>query len=160
MRSLRRAALAAAVILVVGAVAALSAGSALPAQAGEGSLVEVVSHKSFDATKTTLVNGIKAAGFTVLGDFNYQMMQKMVGRDVAPAEGFAYFRPDLGTPIFANDPRAAVDIPLKIAVVTDSGKVMVLYRKAGDLFAPYHGLGGLAQKLDSLTEQIVKQATQ
>jgi uncharacterized protein (DUF302 family) len=163
MLALRRVALLVTVTLTIAAVTSLSTGfRPAAARAGEGglSLVQVTSHKSFEATKTALLNGIKAAGFVVLGDFNYQMMQKMVGRDIAPAEGFNYFRPDLGTPIFANDPRAAVNIPLKIAVITDGGKVMVLYYRATSLFAQYRGLGDLAQKLDGLTEQIVKQATQ
>jgi uncharacterized protein (DUF302 family) len=160
MRGVRHTVLTLAAVLVVGAVAALSLGSAVPARGGQEDVVEVVSHKNFDETNAALKNGIKAAGFTVLGDFNYQMMQKMVGRDVAPAEGYNYFRPDLGTPIFANDPRAALEIPLKIAIVTVGGKVMVRYRKAEVLFAGYRGLGDLARKLDGLTEQIVKQATQ
>jgi len=148
----------AAAVVLVGVLAALSIGLTAPTQAGQEDVVEVVSHKDFAATKAALESGIKAAGFVVLGDFNYQMMQKMVNRDIAPAEGFNYFRPDLGTPIFANDPRAALEI--KIVVVTTGGKVVVRYRKAAVLFASYRGLGDLAKKLDGLTEQIVKQATQ
>jgi uncharacterized protein (DUF302 family) len=150
----------AAAVVLVGVLGALSIGPAAPTRAGEESVVEVVSKKSFQETKAGLESGIKGAGFVVLGDFNYQMMQKMVNRDIAPAEGFNYFRPDLGTPIFANDPRAALEIPLKIVVVTVGGKAVVRYRKAATVFASYRGLGDLAKKLDGLTEQIVKQATQ
>ncbi len=150
----------AAVVVLIGVLAALSIGPIAPTRAGLEDVVEVVSHKDFAATKTALESGIKAAGFVVLGDFNYQMMQKMVNRDIAPAEGFNYFRPDLGTPIFANDPRAALEIPLKIVVVTTGGKVVVRYRKAEALFASYRGLEDLAKKLDGLTGEIVKKATQ
>jgi len=150
----------AAAVVLVGVLAVLGIGPAAPTRAAQEDVTEVVSNKDFAATKTALESGIKAAGFVVLGDFNYQMMQKMVNRDIAPAEGFNYFRPDLGTPIFANDPRAALEIPLKIVVVTTGGKVVVRYRKAGVLFAPYRGLGDLARKLDGLTGEIVKKATQ
>jgi uncharacterized protein (DUF302 family) len=148
-------------IFLLAALVVLSIGPAAPTRAGEGTgVIEVASHKTFVETKAALVSGIKAAGFVVLSDIDHQMMLKMMNRDIAPAETFEYFRGDLGWPIFANDPRAALEIPLRILVITEGGKVVVRYHKAEALFAPYRGLGDLAKKLDGLTEQIVKQATQ
>ena len=40
------------------------------------------------------------------------------------------FRPDLGTPIFDNDPSAAMEIPVKILLYERDGKTEIRYKKS------------------------------
>ena len=88
-------------------------------------------------------------------------MQKMVGRNIRPAKGFAYFRPDLGTPIFQNDPRAALEIPFKLLVLERSdGKVVISYKKPSSTFEPYKGLSKLGKRLDDLVDKLTDAAIQ
>ncbi|MFQ5876028.1 MAG: DUF302 domain-containing protein [Dehalococcoidia bacterium] len=117
--------------------------------------VEKVSKSSFNRTLRKLDRAFKASSLLILGEFNYQKMQKMVGRTIRPAKGFAYFRPDLGTPIFRNDPRAALEIPLKLLVRQRSdGKVVISYRKPSAVLKEYEGLSDLAKRLDDLVDKL------
>ncbi len=122
--------------------------------------VEKVSTHNFQQTVNRLQQAMKSARLLILGEFDYQKMQRMVGKRVKPAKGFNFFRPDLGTPIFANDPNAALEIPLKIVVLDRGGQVVVRYRKPSDVFAPYNGLSDLGKQLDTLVDQIAAAATQ
>ena len=121
--------------------------------------VEKVSKHNFQQTVNRLGQAMKSARFLILGEFDYQKMQRMVGKRVKPAKGFNFFRPDLGTPIFANDPNAALEIPLKIIVLEKGGQVVVRYRKPSDIFREYKGLSGLGKQLDALVEQLATTAT-
>lgn len=122
-------------------------------------VVEKVSKQDFQRTVRQLEQAIKGARFLILGEFDYQKMQKMVGKSVKPAKGFNFFRPDLGTPIFENDPNAALEIPLKVVVLDRGGDVVVLYRKPSDVLQPYKGLSDLGKRLDDLVDQLAATAT-
>jgi uncharacterized protein (DUF302 family) len=122
-------------------------------------IVEKASKNNFQQTMQKLEQAIKGAKLLILGEFDYQKMQKMVGKTVKPAKGFNFFRPDLGIPIFENDPKAALEIPLKIAVIEGSDGVIVRYRKPSAIFQSYNGLQDLGKRLDTLVEQLADAAT-
>ena len=121
--------------------------------------VEKVSKHNFQQTVRKLGQAMKSARLLILGEFDYQKMQRMVGKSIKPAKGFNFFRPDLGTPIFANDPNAALEVPLKIIVLDKGDKVVVRYRKPSDTFSQYKGLSNLGKQLDALVEQLATAAT-
>lgn len=132
-------------------------GSAAPSRAQDR--VEKVSKHSFSRTARKLDQAFKASSLLILGEFDYQKMQKMVGRNVRSAKGFAFFRPDLGTPIFQNDPRAALEVPLKLLVHEDSGgKVIISYRKPSSVLREYNGLSDLGKSLDDLVNKLTDAA--
>jgi len=121
---------------------------------------EKESSKDFATTARQLSNAFRAANLLVLGEFDYQKMQRMVGKSARPAMGYNFFRPDLGIPIFENDPRASLEVPLKLNVLEmPDGKVVVRYRKPSEIFAPYSGLEDLGKRLDGIVEQLVAEAT-
>jgi uncharacterized protein (DUF302 family) len=124
-----------------------------------GTIVEKVANHPFAAVDAKLQAAIKGARLIIVGEPNYQMMQRMVGRERKPAKAYFVFRPDLGTPIFDNDPTAAMEIPLKILLFErGDGKVVIRYKKPSSVLADYKGLESLGKQLDDLVAQLTDAA--
>jgi len=82
-----------------------------------------------------------------------------VGRERKPAKAYFVFRPDLGTPIFDNDPTAAMEIPLKILFFErGDGKTVIRYKKPSTILADYKGLDALGKQLDDLVASLTDAA--
>lgn len=140
--------------------------SAVPAHATQetkfsgGVIVEKVSPSPFPSTDAKLQAAIKGARLIIVGEPNYQMMQRMVGRERKPAKAYFVFRPDLGTPIFDNDPAAAMEVPLKILLYErDDKKTVIRYKKPSSVLADYKGLDSLGKQLDELIGTLTDAAT-
>lgn len=121
--------------------------------------VEKKSNNDFNTTIRKLDAALRAANLMVLGEYDYQKMQRMVGKTVRPNKGYAVFRPDLGIPIFESDPRASLEIPLKLNVIDTGGGIILRYRRPSDVLGKYPGLSDLGKRLDDLVNQIVDAAT-
>ncbi|WP_447973848.1 DUF302 domain-containing protein [Nitrospira sp. Kam-Ns4a] len=122
-----------------------------------GVIVEQVSSVPYAQAVAKIEAAIKGARLVVVGEPNYQMMQRMVGRERKGAKAYFIFRPDLGTPIFDNDPNAAMEIPLKILIMEGSdGKTVIRYKKPSSVLADYKGLSGLGQQLDDIMAKIAE----
>ncbi len=120
-----------------------------------GVIVEKVANHPFAAVDAKLQAAIKGAKLVIVGEPNYQMMQRMVGRERKPAKAYFVFRPDLGTPIFDNDPTAAMEVPLKILLMErGDGKTVIRYKKPSSVLADYKGLESLGKQLDDLLAQL------
>lgn len=153
-------------IVLWGALAAMTAlvmlidlGSAAETQIKPPIVVEKVSDLTYAQALAKFEAAVKGSRMVIVGEPNYQMMQRMVGRERKGAKGYFIFRPDLGTPIFDNDFRAALEIPLKVIFLEQSdGKVLIRYYKPSSLLANYKGLDSLAADLDKLLNQITDAA--
>jgi len=120
-----------------------------------GVIVEKQSTLPFRRAIANVQRAIKSARFIIVGEPNYQLMQRMVGRERAGAKGFFLYRPDLGIPVFDNDPKAAMEIPLKIVIWEGSdGKGIIRYKQPSSLLADYKALGDLGSELDQLMVKI------
>lgn len=130
-------------------------GVAKEVQARPAIIVEKVSTLSHSQALARFEAAVKGARMIIVGEPNYQMMQRMVGRERRPAKGFFIFRPDLGTPIFDNDFKAALEVPLKVVFLEQpDGKVLIRYYKPSTLLANYNGLRSLGEDLDKLLDQL------
>jgi uncharacterized protein (DUF302 family) len=122
-------------------------------------IVERISDKPYAQTVAKIEGAIKAARFMIIGEPNYQMMQRMVGRERRGAKAYFIFRPDLGTPVFDNDYNAAMEVPLKILIYErEDKKTVIRYKKPSSALADYKGLQSLGQNLDKQLEDIVSAA--
>lgn len=136
-----------------------------PALAGEVKLpsgiviVEKVVGKPYAATVARVEAAVKGANMIIVGEPNYQAMQRMVGREIKGAKAYFIFRPNLGIPIFEKDVNAALEVPLKVLIYDKGGSQTVIrYRKPSNAFADYNGLDGLGRDLDELMEKITDAA--
>jgi uncharacterized protein (DUF302 family) len=122
-------------------------------------VVEKVLDKPYAQSVARLEAAIKAARFMVIGEPNYQMMQRMVGRERRGSKAYFIFRPDLGIPIFDNDYNAAMEIPLKILVYErEDKKTVIRYKLPSSALADYRGLAALGKELDKALDDIVAAA--
>lgn len=149
-------------VIVTGLVVGLGVA---PALAGEVKLpsgiviVEKVVSKPYAATVARVEAAVKAANLIIVGEPNYQMMQRMVGREIKGAKAYFIFRPNLGIPIFEKDVNAALEIPLKVLIYDRGGNQTVIrYRKPSNALADYAGLDGLGKDLDELMDRITAAA--
>lgn len=132
-----------------------------PAGAAE-EIVEKVSSLSYDQTVSRIEAAVKGANLMIIGEPNYQAMQRMVGKQIRPAKAYFVFRPDLGIPVFETDYRAALEIPLKILVFErEDGKAVIRYYQPSSLLKKYgSGLDDMGRNLDRIIDQIATAATQ
>lgn len=120
-----------------------------------GVIIEKQSTLPFRAVIAKIEHAIKGARFIIVGEPNYQLMQRMVGRERAGAKGFFLYRPDLGIPVFDNDPKAAMEIPLKIVIWEGAdGKGIIRYKQPSSVLADYKSLANLGSELDQLMVKI------
>ncbi len=120
-----------------------------------GVIIEKQSTLPFRRAIANVQRAIKSARFIIVGEPNYQLMQRMVGRERAGAKGFFLYRPDLGIPVFDNDPKAAMEIPLKIVIWEGSdGKGIIRYKQPSSVLSDYKALSDLGGELDQLMVKI------
>lgn len=122
-------------------------------------IVEKVINKPYPATVARVEAAVKGANLIIVGEPNYQLMQRMVGREIRGAKAYFIFRPNLGIPIFEKDFNAALEIPLKVLIYDKGGNQTVIrYRKPSNALADYTGLDGFAKELDEILDKITDAA--
>lgn len=121
-------------------------------------IVEKVVNKPYAATVARIEAAIKGARLVIVGEPNYQMMQRMAGREIRGAKAYFIFRPDIGIPIFEKDYNAALEVPLKVLIYDKGGQTVIRYRKPSNALADYSGLDSLGKQLDEIMNQITDAA--
>jgi len=119
-------------------------------------LVTVPSSYGFDDTVDLLKGAIEEENLMVIYEVNAQQMLRMVGMQTKGMKQILFFHPRYMKRIIETNRNGAIVPPLKIAVMEmPNGKVMVRYAKPTYLFAPFDGLGEVAQELEELVAKIV-----
>ncbi|MGX4804896.1 DUF302 domain-containing protein [Bradyrhizobium guangdongense] len=102
---------------------------------------------SFQDTITHLQSALQAKGFVIFAIIDQQKAARAVGLDMPPTTLLIYGNPKGGTPLMLAAPDFALELPLKVLVREESGKVLVVFTPAAALEGR-HGLpAGLASKL-------------
>jgi uncharacterized protein (DUF302 family) len=105
-----------------------------------------------------LREAIEAADFWILQEIDPQMLLKRGGYLIAPVRQILFFQPRFMARILEADPAAAVEAPLKIAILElPGGTVQVRWINPAAAFARYGStvLADLGQELSAACEQIV-----
>lgn len=113
----------------------------------------------FGEVVTNLKKAIASRKLVIVKQVPFQKMVAMVGVKTGKTMGFEVFHPRYGKVIFAKDTNALIDVPLRIVLKEEGGKVILQYRKPSATFAPYSGLSGLGKELDTVFADIVKRTT-
>ena len=93
------------------------------------------SRYDFAATVTALETAIQEKGMTLFARIDHQAAAKEAGLDMQPATVLIYGSPKAGTPLMQNDPTLALQLPLKVLITENDGKVQVLLNSAGQVVA-------------------------
>ena len=91
------------------------------------------SRYDFAATVTALETAIQEKGMTLFARIDHQAAAK--GLDMQPATVLIYGSPKAGTPLMQNDPTLALQLPLKVLITENDGKVQVLLNSAEQVVA-------------------------
>ena len=93
------------------------------------------SRYDFAATVTALETAIQEKGMTLFARIDHQAAAKEAGLDIQPATVLIYGSPKAGTPLMQNDPTLALQLPLKVLITENDGKVQVLLNSAEQVVA-------------------------
>ena len=93
------------------------------------------SRYDFAATVTALETAIQEKGMTLFARIDHQAAAKEAGLDMQPATVLIYGSPKAGTPLMQNDPTLALQLPLKVLITENGGKVQVLLNSAEQVVA-------------------------
>ena len=118
-------------------------------------LVTVPSKYGFDDTVSLLKGTIEGENLMVIHEVDAQRMLRMVEMQTGGIKQILFFHPRYMKRIIETNRNGAIIPPLKIVVMEmPDGKVMVRYPKPTYLFAPFDGLGDIAQELEGVVEKI------
>ncbi len=129
----------------------------------ENTMITKKSSHSVKVTLDRLEAALKEKGITVAVRWDHAGAAQGVGMPLRPMEVLIFGNPKLGTPLMQSNPRAGVDLPLKVlAWEDDKGQVWVGYTRPDALAARYdiknqdEVIKKITGALDGLTNQAIK----
>lgn len=138
-------------------IAALAA--ALLVQTAPG-LIEKASPYSVPETLDRLERAAENAGATVFARIDHQDNAEAAGLDLAPVSVLIFGNAQMGTPFMAANPRAGLDLPVRVVAFEENGETIVAYL-APDALAARYGVGEMeaAARMGAALERLTNMAT-
>jgi len=100
----------------------------------EAEVVERPSKIAFGPTLERLVHAIEAAGMVVFAEIDHSAGAREINVEMPPTVVLIYGHPKGGTPIILAEPRAALDLPLRVLVREDTeGRAQVSFHPIGPI---------------------------
>jgi len=102
-------------------------------------MVELISKESPHSVQMTMDKlevAVKGAGAGVAARVDHAASAAGVGIDIAPNQVLIFGNPNIGSPIFAENPAAGLDLPIRVVVYEDA---------AGQTIVAYHDPASLAE---------------
>ncbi len=106
------------------ATAAMLMLTTLPSKAMDDWIIKQSPH-DVATTADRLVAVIKKAGATVFARIDHQAGATKAGLEMQPATVVLFGNPKIGTPIMKANPRAAIDLPIKVLIWSEDGKTQI-----------------------------------
>jgi len=115
---------------------------------------------TFEQTIERLQEILKSKGITVFATIDHQAAAKAVGEKLAPATVLIVGNPKIGTALMQENPRFAIELPLKILIYEENKTVKIRYEKIAAMGEKYHIKQNFAtaEKIDSAMQQLIKLA--
>lgn len=120
----------------------------------------VMSVYSFNETVDILKGAIEEQNLMVIHEVDAQKMLRMAGKEVNGMKQIFYFHPKYMRRVMEANPLATIQIPLKFIVMERPDKKVVLrFFKPSAVLANYEGEQEIANELDGLVANIIKEVT-
>ena len=143
------------ILLLLGVVSASFAQESEP--------VMVKSQNSFDDAVSKIKAAINEKGLAIIFEANHKNMMAMVGIESKKSLTIGFAKPEMGNMVLSAEPRAAIEMPLRIAVrELENGDILVIYYRPSYLFSHYKNekLNMIAKKqADKMVESIAQAGT-
>ena len=113
---------------------------------------------AFEETVVALQKELNSRGITIFATIDHQKAAEAVGESMQPATVLIVGNPKLGTALMQENPRFAIELPLKILIYEDGKKVNICYEKIAAIAKKYDIKQNFstAEKIDSAMQQLIK----
>ena len=117
-----------------------------------------ITNQSVEHVISRLQEGIDAAGMRIVAHINGQANAAKMGIEVPADQILEVFRPDYAIQVWKAHKPAGHDIPLRIHVYEDEGKVNIACRMPSEVFAPFNSaeLDKIGEELDGIFTKILE----
>ena len=115
---------------------------------------------AFEETVVALQKELNSRGITIFATIDHKKAAEAVGESMPPATVLIVGNPKVGTALMQENPRLAIELPLKILIYEDGKKVNIRYEKIAAMGEKYHIKQNFAtaEKIDSAMQQLIKLA--
>jgi uncharacterized protein (DUF302 family) len=104
-------------------------------------------------TLERLKDSIVEVGSTIFASIDQSAAAASVGLTLRPMTLLVFGNPKAGTPLMDSFPLVALDLPLKLLVWEEGGKVMLAYARMSEIAARY-GVAGMDARIEAMDRAI------
>ena len=115
---------------------------------------------AFEETVVALQKELKSRGITIFATIEHHKAAEAVGENMQPATVLIVGNPKVGTALMQENPRLAIELPLKILIYKEEKIVHIRYEKIAPIAEKYHIKQNFstAEKIDAAMQQLIKLA--
>jgi len=115
---------------------------------------------AFEETVAALQKTLNSKGITVFATIEHHKAAEAVGENMQPATVLIVGNPKVGTALMQENPRLAIELPLKILIYKEEKIVRIRYEKISAIAEKYHIKQNFAtaEKIDAAMRQLIKLA--
>ena len=115
---------------------------------------------AFEETVAALQKTLNSKGITIFATIEHHKAAEAVGENMQPATVLIVGNPKVGTALMQENPRLAIELPLKILIYEEDKTVKIRYEKIAAIGEKYHIKQNFAtaEKIDSAMQQLIKLA--
>lgn len=113
---------------------------------------------TFEETVVALQKELNSTGINVFATIDHQAAAKAVGENMQPATVLIVGNPKVGTALMQENPRLAIELPLKILIYKEEKIVRIRYEKISAIAEKYHIKQNFstAEKIDAAMRQLIR----
>ena len=115
---------------------------------------------AFEETVAALQKTLNSKGITIFATIEHHKAAEAVGENMQPATVLIVGNPKVGTALMQENPRLAIELPLKILIYKEEKIVRIRYEKISAIAEKYHIQQNFAtaEKIDAAMRQLIKLA--
>ena len=115
---------------------------------------------AFEETVAALQKTLNSKGITIFATIEHHKAAEAVGENMQPATVLIVGNPKVGTALMQENPRLAIELPLKILIYKEEKIVRIRYEKSSAIAEKYHIKQNFAtaEKIDAAMRQLIKLA--
>jgi len=115
---------------------------------------------AFEETVAGLQKTLNSKGITIFATIEHHKAAEAVGENMQPATVLIVGNPKVGTALMQENPRLAIELPLKILIYKEEKIVRIRYEKISAIAEKYHIKQNFAtaEKIDAAMRQLIKLA--
>ena len=113
---------------------------------------------AFEETVVALQKELNSRGITIFATIDHKKAAEAVGKSMPPATVLIVGNPKVGTALMQENPRLAIELPLKILIYKEEKIVRIRYEKISAIAEKYHIKQNFAtaEKIDAVMLQLIK----